>query len=290
MSLANKTAFITGSSRGIGLSIAKRFAQDGANIVIIGKTTEPHPKLPGTIFTAAKEVELAGGQALPIACDIRSEEAVEAAVAAAVERFGGIDIVVNNASAIFPRPTEHTPLKRWDLMHSINARGTFLTTQKCLPYLKQADNPHILAMSPPLDMKEKWFAPHVAYTSSKFGMSLCILGWAGEFKGTIAANALWPRTAIATAAIANVLAGQDAFVRCRKPEILADAAYSIVTKPVDFTGNFIIDDNFLVAEGVTDLERYNVQPGVGALLPDFFVPDEPAAPEGVELMDVVLGH
>jgi len=290
MSLANKTAFITGSSRGIGLAIAKRFARDGANIVIIGKTTEPHPKLDGTIFTAAKEVEEAGGRALPIACDIRSEEAVEEAVAAAVERFGGIDIVVNNASALFPRPTAATPMKRWDLMHGVNARGTFLTTQKCLPHLEKADNPHILALSPPLDMKEKWFAPHVAYTSSKFGMSLCILGWAGEFRGKIAANAIWPRTAIATAAIANVLGDKRALSRCRTPEILADAAYAIVTKPVDFTGNFLIDDSFLLTEGVTDLAPYSVQPGVGALLPDFFVPDEPPAPEGVELVDGVLGH
>jgi citronellol/citronellal dehydrogenase len=290
MSLTNKTAFITGSSRGIGLAIAKRFARAGANVVIIGKTAEPHDKLPGTIFTAAAEVEAAGGQALPVACDIRSEAAVEAAVAAAVARFGGIDIVVNNASALFPRPTAATPMKRWDLMHEVNVRGTFLTTQKCLPYLSKAANPHILALSPPLDIQEKWFSPHVAYTSSKFGMSLCILGWAGEFRGSIAANALWPRTAIATAAVANVLAGPDALALCRTPEILADAAYAIVTKPVDFTGHFLIDDSFLLSEGVTDLDVYRVQPGSGPLLPDFFVPDEPAAPAGVEFVAGVLGH
>jgi citronellol/citronellal dehydrogenase len=290
MSLANKTAFITGSSRGIGLAIAKRFARDGANVVIIGKTTEPHAALPGTIFSAAAEVEAEGGRALPLACDIRSEEAVQAAVAAAVERFGGIDIVVNNASALYPRPTMVTPIKRWDLMHEVNARGTFLTTQACLPHLAKAQNPHILALSPPLDLQEKWFSPHVAYTSSKFGMSLCILGWAGEFRGTIAANALWPRTAIATSAVANLLAGPEALARCRKPEILADAAYAIVTKPVDFTGHFLIDDSFLVSEGVTDLDVYRVQPGSGPLLPDFFVPDAPPAPAGVELAEGVFGH
>lgn len=290
MSLANKTAFITGSSRGIGLAIAKRFARAGAKVVIIGKTAEPNDKLPGTIFTAAAEVEAAGGQALPVACDIRSEDAVEAAVAAAVARFGGIDIVINNASALYPRPTVATPMKRWDLMHEVNVRGTFLTTQKCLPYLAKAASPHILALSPPLDIREKWFSPHVAYTSSKFGMSLCILGWAGEFRGTIAANALWPRTAIATAAVANLLAGPEALALCRTPEILADAAYAIVTKPVDFTGHFLIDDSFLSSEGVTDFDAYRVRPGAGPLLPDFFVPDEPAAPEGVELAEGVVGH
>ena len=195
MSLKGKTLFITGASRGIGLAIAERCAADGANIAIAAKTAEPHPKLPGTIHTAADAVEKAGGKALPVVCDIRDESAVEAAVAKTVETFGGIDIVVNNASAIFPRPTEDTPIKRWDLMHQVNARGTFLVTQKCLPHLKKSDNPHILALSPPLDMKSKWFAPHVAYTSAKFGMSLCVLGWAGEFKGKIAANAIWPRTA-----------------------------------------------------------------------------------------------
>jgi citronellol/citronellal dehydrogenase len=286
--LKNKTALITGCTRGIGLAIGERFAADGANIVIIGKTTEPHPKLEGTVFTAAEAIKRAGGKALPLACDIRDPEAIAEAVGKTVETFGGIDIVVNNASAIFPTPTAKTPVKRWDLMHEVNARGTFVVTQACLPHLEKAENPHILAMSPPLDMREKWFAPHVAYTSSKFGMSLCILGWAGEFRGRIAANALWPRTAIATAAIANVLGNQQALSRCRKPQILADAAYRIVTKPVSFTGNFIIDDTFLLSEGVTDLEQYSVEPG-SPLLPDFFVPEEPAAPEGVVLAGS-LGH
>lgn len=286
--LKNKTALITGCTRGIGLAIGERFAADGANIVIIGKTTEPHPKLEGTLFTAAEAIERAGGKALPLACDIRDPEAVAEAVGKAVETFGGIDIVVNNASAISPTPTAQTPVKRWDLMHEVNARGTFVVTQACLPHLAKAENPHILAMSPPLDMREKWFAPHVAYTSSKFGMSMCILGWAGEFRGRIAANALWPRTAIATAAISNVLGNEQALSRCRKPQILADAAYRIVTKPISFTGNFIIDDTFLLNEGVTDLEQYSVEPG-SPLLPDFFVPEEPAAPEGVVLA-ASLGH
>lgn len=286
--LRNKTAFITGCTRGIGLAIGERFAADGANVVVIGKTAEPHPKLPGTIHTAAAAIEQAGGKALPLVCDIRDPEAVAAAVAQSVEAFGGIDIVVNNASAISPTPTAKTPIKRWDLMHEVNARGTFAVTQACLPHLLNAKNPHILAMSPPLDMREKWFAPHVAYTSSKFGMSLCILGWAGEFRGRIAANALWPRTAVATAAIANVLAGEEALSKCRKPEILGEAAYRIVTKPVDFTGNFLIDDSFLIDEGMTDLDQYSVTPGE-PLLPDFFVPEDPPTPEGVTLAGS-LGH
>ncbi|MCF8880849.1 NAD(P)-dependent oxidoreductase [Hyphobacterium sp. SN044] len=289
MSLKGKTLFITGASRGIGLAIAERCARDGANIVVAAKTDSPNPKLPGTIHSAAEAIEKAGGQALPVVCDIRDESSVEAAVQAAVDRFGGIDIVVNNASAIFPRGTADTPMKRYDLMHQVNARGTFLVTQKCLPYLEKAENPHILALSPPLDMREMWFAPHVAYTSAKYGMSLCILGWAGEFKGRIAANAIWPRTAVATAAISNVLAGEEAFRNCRKPEILADTAYLVLNKPKDFTGNFIIDDTFLVSEGITDLDQYAVDPSQ-ELLPDFFVPDEPPAPEGVKIMNVTLGH
>lgn len=290
MSLKGKTIFITGASRGIGEAIAVRCARDGANIAIAAKTAEPHPKLPGTIHTAAAAIEKAGGKALPIVCDIRDEAAVEAAVVQTVKAFGGIDIVVNNASAIFPMPTKDTPIKRWDLMHQVNARGTFLVTQKCLPYLEKAENPHILALSPPLDMSTKWFAPHVAYTSAKYGMSLCILGWAGEFKGKIAANAIWPRTAIATAAISNVLAGEEAFKQCRKPEILAETAYRALTKPAaEFTGNFIIDDTFLASEGVTDLEQYSVEPGA-ELLPDFFVPGDVPAPEGVKILDIQLGH
>lgn len=290
MSLKGKTIFITGASRGIGEAIAVRCARDGANIAIAAKTAEAHPKLPGTIHTAAAAIEEAGGKALPIVCDIRDEAQVEAAVAQTVEAFGGIDIVVNNASAIFPLSTKDTPVKRWDLMHGVNARGTYLVTQKCLPYLEKAENPHILALSPPLDMRTEWFAPHVAYTSAKYGMSLCILGWAGEFKGRIGANAIWPRTAIATAAIANVLAGEDAFKNCRTPEILAETAYRVLVKPgAEFTGNFLIDDTFLVSEGVTDLEQYSVQPGE-ELLPDFFVPEEPGAPEGVNIMDLSPSH
>ncbi len=290
MSLAGKTIFITGASRGIGEAIAVRCARDGANVAVAAKTAEPHPKLPGTIHTAAEAIEKAGGQALPIVCDIREEAQVEAAVQQTVDRFGGIDIVVNNASAIFPLPTKDTPVKRWDLMHQVNARGTYLVTQKCLPYLEKAENPHILALSPPLDMREKWFAPHVAYTSAKYGMSLCILGWAGEFRGQIAANAIWPRTAIATAAIANVLAGEEAFKQCRKPDILAETAYRVMLKPAaDFTGNFLIDDSFLVEEGVTDLDQFSVEPGA-ELLPDFFVPDEPAAPAGVNIMNITPEH
>lgn len=289
MSLEGKTLFITGASRGIGLAIAERCARDGANIVVAAKTDNPNPKLPGTIHSAAEAIEKAGGQALPVVCDIRDEASVEAAVQAAVDRFGGIDIVVNNASAIFPRGTADTPMKRYDLMQQVNARGTFLVTQKCLPYLEKAENPHILALSPPLDMREMWFAPHVAYTSAKYGMSLCILGWAGEFRGKIAANAIWPRTAIATAAISNVLAGEEAFKNCRKPDILADTAYLVLNKPKDFTGNFIIDDSFLVSEGVTDLDQYAVDPSQ-ELLPDFFVPEEPEAPDGVNIMNVSLSH
>ena len=290
MSLNGKTIFITGASRGIGLAIAERCARDGANIVIAAKTDQPHPKLEGTIYTAAEAVEAAGGKALPIVCDIRDEASVEAAIAKTIATFGGIDAVVNNASAIFPMGTADTPMKRWDLMHQVNARGTYLVTQKCLPHLMKADNPHILALSPPLDMQTKWFAPHVAYTSAKFGMSLCILGWAGEFKGKIAANAIWPRTAVATAAISNILVNEEALKQCRKPEILADTAYRVLTKPAaDFTGNFLIDDTFLVSEGVTDLDQYSYEAGI-ELLPDFFVPEEPPAPEGVKIMDIQLGH
>ncbi|WP_421792360.1 SDR family oxidoreductase [Hyphobacterium sp.] len=290
MSLEGKTLFITGASRGIGQAIAERCARDGANIVVAAKTADPHPKLEGTIYTAADAVEKAGGKALPLVVDIRDEANVEAAIAKSVDHFGGIDIVVNNASAIFPRSTKDTPVKRWDLMHQVNARGTYLVTQKCLPHLEKAENPHILALSPPLDMDVKWFAPHVAYTSAKYGMSLCILGWSGEFKGKIAANAIWPRTAIATAAIANVLAGEEAFKNCRKPEILADTAYLVLNKPAaEFTGNFLIDDSFLVSEGVTNLDQYAVSPG-DELLPDFFVPENPPAPEGVNIMNISLSH
>ncbi len=290
MSLKGKTIFITGASRGIGLAIGERCARDGANIVIAAKSDTVDPRLEGTIHTAAAAIEAAGGQALAVKCDIRDEAQVEAAVAAAVDRFGGIDAVINNASAIYPRGTGDVPMKRYDLMHQVNGRGTFLTTQKCLPHLMKAENPHIIALAPPLDMRGMWFGPHVAYTSAKYQMSLCILGWGEEFKGKIGANAIWPRTAVATAAISNVLANDEAMKNCRKPEILADTAYKVLNKPAaDFTGNFLIDDSFLWEEGERDLDQYSYDPSL-ELLPDFFVPEEPAAPPGVKIMNVTLGH
>jgi citronellol/citronellal dehydrogenase len=274
MSLKAKTLFITGASRGIGLAIARRAAADGANIVIAAKTTEPTPKLPGTIYTAAAEIEAAGGQALPLAVDIREEGAVLAAVAKAVETFGGIDILVNNASAISMSDTEHTPMKRYDLMNGINARGTYLCTQACLPELKKSAaagrNPQVLNLSPPLSMQQHWFAPHTAYTMAKYGMSMCTLGHSGEFKKYgIGVNSLWPRTAIATAAL-QMIPGVNLDL-CRKPEILADAAYLILTAPSSSSGNFYIDDELLAAHGVTDLEQYSVKPGTKHFIPDFFI-------------------
>ena len=270
--LKNKTIFITGASRGIGKSIALRAAQDGANIVVASKTSEPHPKLPGTIYTAAEEIEKAGGQALPYVMDVRFEDQVEATVAQAVDRFGGIDIVVNNASAIQLTGTLDTEIKRYDLMHSINVRGTFLTSQKCLPYLQKAENPHILNISPPLNFEARWFAPHVAYTMAKYGMSLCVLGMAEEFRDDgIAVNALWPRTAIATAAVRNLLGGEQAIQGCRTPEIMADAAYEIMTRPSrECTGNYFIDDQVLADSGATDFDQYAVNSD-HPLMPDFFV-------------------
>jgi citronellol/citronellal dehydrogenase len=271
-SLKGKTIFISGGSRGIGLAIAKRAAQDGANVVIAAKTAEPHAKLPGTIYTAAEEIEDLGGKALPVVCDIRDEKQVENAVAAGVEKFGGLDICINNASAISLTPTLQTKMSRYDLMHQVNTRGTFLVSKTCIPHLLKADNPHILNLSPPLNMEEKWFAPHVAYTMAKFGMSLCVLGMAGEFrKQGIAVNALWPRTTIATAAVKNLLGG-DEMIRCsRKPEIMGDAAHAILTRPSrEFTGNFCVDDEVLESIGITDLSRYAVEPGA-KLFPDFFV-------------------
>ncbi len=283
--LQGKSIFITGASRGIGLAIAKRCAADGAKIAIAAKTVEPDPRLPGTIHSAAEEIREAGGEAFPVQCDIRDEAQVQRAVEMASSEFGGIDIVVNNASAIFPRGTAETPMKRWDLMDQVNARGTFLVTQACLPYLKRAENPHILTMSPPLDMRAKWFAPHVAYTIAKYGMSLCVLGWAEEFKQDgIAANALWPRTIIATAAVKNVLLGEEGMQQARTPDILADAAYRVfIKKTGSFTGNFLIDDTFLHEEGVTDFDAYRVDASK-PLLPDFFVPEEGyPAPPGVDV-------
>ncbi len=269
--LAGKTLFITGASRGIGLAIGLRAARDGARVAIVAKTSEPHPKLPGTIFTAAGEIEAAGGRALPIACDIRSEEQVAAAVARTVETFGGIDILVNNASAISLTGTLETPLKRFDLMHGVNTRGTYLCSQACLPHLLAAANPHVLNLAPPLNLDPKWFAGHVAYTLAKYGMSMCVLGMAEEFRDRgVAFNALWPRTAIATAAIAMI--GGDAMLRhSRKPEILADAAHWILTRPArETTGNFFLDDEVLARAGVTDLTPYAVEPGQ-TLVHDFFL-------------------
>ena len=273
-SLKGKTLFITGASRGIGLAIAKRAAADGANIVIVAKTTETHPKLPGTIYSAAKEIEAAGGKALALAVDIREEDAVMAAVAKAAEAFGGIDILVNNASAISLTNTEATPMKRFDLMNGVNARGAYLCTMACLPELKKSAtagrNPHVLTMSPPLSMKTHWFADHTAYSMAKYGMSMCTLGHAGEFKKYgIGVNSLWPRTAIATAAM-QMIPGIDVAL-CRKPEILSDAAYLILTSATTNTGNFYIDDTLLAAHGVTDLEKYSVTPGTKNFVPDFFV-------------------
>ncbi|MEO7549409.1 MAG: NAD(P)-dependent oxidoreductase [Ramlibacter sp.] len=272
--LKGKTLFITGASRGIGLAIATRAASDGANIVILAKTTDPNPKLPGTIYSAAEAVKAAGGQALPLAVDIRDEEAVTAAVAKAVEVFGGIDILVNNTSAISLSDTEHTPMKRYDLMNGINARGTYLCTQACLAELKKSAQagrkPQVLTMSPPLSMKPHWFAQHTAYTMAKYGMSMCTLGHAAEFsKYGIAVNSLWPRTAIATAAL-QMIPGVDLKL-CRKPEILSDAAWFILTSSGSSSGNFYIDDELLAAHGITDLDKYSVKPGPTKFIPDFFV-------------------
>ena len=279
MSLKGKTLLITGASRGIGLAIGLRAARDGANIVIAAKTAEPHPKLEGTIFTAAKEMEAAGGKALPLMVDIREEAAVAEAMKKAAETFGGIDIVVNNASAINLTQTVQIDMKRYDLMQQINQRGTFMVSKYAIPYLEKAENPHILMLSPPLDMKEKWFAGHVAYSMAKYGMSLVVLGLAGELRAKgIAVNALWPRTTIATAAVRNLLGGDMMMNASRTPEILADAAHMIFGKPSkSFTGNFLIDDSFMAGEGVTDFEQYRIDPSV-ALAPDFFVPDDSIPP------------
>jgi len=282
MSLQGKTLFITGASRGIGLAIALKAAKEGANIAIAAKTAEPHPKLPGTIFTAAADIEQAGGKALPIMCDIRFEDQVEQAVAATVDKFGGIDICVNNASAIALTGTLETEMKRFDLMQGINARGTFMVTKYCLPHLLKAANPHVLMLSPPLDMQPRWFAGHTAYSLAKYGMSICVLGMATEFAGKVAVNALWPRTAIATAAIRLAAGSDEAAKSCRTPEILADAAHAIFEKPNSFSGNFLIDDNFLAENGVTDFDRYRVDPSQD-LIQDFFVPDGVPPPKGVSL-------
>ncbi len=284
MSLAGKTLFITGASRGIGLAIGLRAARDGANVVIAAKTAEPHKKLPGTIYSAAEEVERAGGRALPLVVDVREPDSVKAAVEQAAQHFGGIDICVNNASAIQLTGTLQTDIRRYDLMHQVNARGTFIVSRACIPHLKQARNPHVLMLSPPLDMSPRWFSGHVAYTMAKYGMSMCVLGMAEEFHDDgIAFNALWPRTGIATAAIEFALAGGEGMKHCRTPAIIADAAYAIFNKPSrECTGNFFIDDVLLYAEGERDFDKYRVDP-TKDLMPDFFVPADCALPPGVSM-------
>ena len=273
--LSGKRIFVTGGSRGIGLAIALRAARDGASVAIAAKTSEPNPKLPGTIHSAAQEIRDAGGVALPIQCDLRDEEQIAAAVNQAAQEFGGIDILINNASAINLTPTEATPAKRFDLMFDVNVRGTFLTSQAAIPHLRESAkagrNPHILTLSPPLSMKAKWFQHHVAYTMAKYGMSMCVLGMSEEFRKTgIAVNALWPRTAIDTAAL-QMIPGVDT-AACRTPEILADAAYVILNRQSkDCTGNFFVDDEVLATVGVTDLEKYSVVPGTTDFLLDFFL-------------------
>ncbi|MCE3288899.1 MAG: short chain dehydrogenase [Caulobacter sp.] len=283
MSLSGKTLFITGASRGIGLAIALKAARDGANIAVAAKTAEPHKHLPGTIYTAAEEIEAAGGKALPLIVDVRDEASVYEGVEKCVAAFGGIDICVNNASAIQLTGTEATEMKRFDLMNQVNARGTFLTSKACIPHLKKAANPHVLALSPPLDLAPHWFGRHVAYSMAKYGMSLCMLGMSDEYRGQIAFNGLWPRTGIATAAIQFALAGDEGMRMCRTPAIMADAAYAIFNKKAgEFTGNFLIDDSFLYDEGVRDFEHYRVDPS-RPLMPDFFVPEHMPPPPGVKI-------
>src|SRR6202451_3748539 len=286
MSLKGKTLFITGASRGIGLAIGLRAARDGANIAIAAKTAEPHPKLAGTIYTAAEEIERAGGKALPLVVDVRDERVVKEALDKTAAHFGGVDIVVNNASAISLSPTPATDMKRFDLMHQINTRGTFVVSKWAIGHLEKAQNPHILMIAPPLDMKEKWFAPHTAYSMAKFGMSLVVLGLAGELRDKgVAVNALWPRTVIATAAIQNLLGGEERMRQARKPEIMSDAAYSIFASPSrELTCQFLIDDTFLASRGVTDFERYRVDP-TQELSQDFFLPDDVPPPPNVHTVD-----
>jgi citronellol/citronellal dehydrogenase len=263
MTLEGKTLFISGGSRGIGLAIAIRAAQDGANVALIAKTAEPHPKLEGTVYTAAAQIEEVGGRALPVVGDIRDEEQVARAVAQAVECFGGIDVCVNNASAINLSGTEALEIKRYDLMQAINTRGTFVVSRACIPHLKRSENPHILTLSPPVSLEPRWLGPHIGYTIAKYGMTLCALGFAAEFRADgIASNALWPRTLIATAAVQNLLGGDEAIAHARRPELYADAAYAVITKPSrDCTGNAFLCEDVLAEEGVTDFDRYAYQPG-----------------------------
>ena len=263
MTLKDKTLFISGGSRGIGLEIALRAARDGANVALIAKTSEPHPQLPGTVFTAAEAIEAAGGRALPVVGDIRDASQVESAVAATVERFGGVDVCVNNASAINLAGTEALDMKRYDLMQDINTRGTFVVSRACIPHLKRAENPHILTLSPPISLEPRWLGPHVAYTIAKYGMSLCALGFAAEFREEgIASNALWPRTLIATAAVQNLLGGNEAMAASRKPQLYADAAYAVITRPSrECTGNTFLCEDVLAEEGVTDMDLYAYVPG-----------------------------
>jgi citronellol/citronellal dehydrogenase len=284
MSLAGRTLFITGASRGIGLAIALRAARDGANIAIAAKTDKPHPKLPGTIFTAADEIAAAGGKALPLVVDVRDEAQVRDAIERTVATFGGLDIVVNNASAVSRTPVVDTDMRRFDLMHQVNTRGAFMVSKYAIAHLAKAGNPHILMNSPPLDMREKWFAGSTAYSIAKYGMSLVVLGLAGELREKgIAVNALWPRTTIATSAIKNLLGGERVMQMSRTPAIMADAAYHVFHKPArSFTGNFLIDDTFLAGEGVTDFEPYRVDASE-PLAPTFFVPDDPPPPSGVSV-------
>lgn len=284
MSLRGKTLFITGASRGIGLAIALRAARDGANVAVAAKTAEPHPKLAGTIHTAAAEIERAGGKALPLVVDVRDEANVVAAARQCAETFGGIDICVNNASAINLASTEQVDMRRYDLIQQINTRGTFVTTRACIPFLKRASNPHVLTLSPPLDLNPRWFAPHLAYSLSKYGMSLCMLGMAEEYRAAgIACNALWPRTTIATAAVEFALGGPAMMRRSRKPEIVADAAHVILSRPArECSGRFFIDDSVLFEAGVRDFSAYSVEPGA-TLLADLFVARDSPAPPGVTL-------
>ncbi len=270
--LQGKTVFITGASRGIGKAIGLRLAKEGANVAIAAKTATPHPKLSGTIYTAAEEMEQAGGKALPLIVDVRKEEVVMEAVEKTVDTFGGIDILINNASAIMLTPTLHTPMKRFDLMHAVNVRGTFMTSQKCLPHLLKSENPHILNLSPPLNMDPKWFGSYVAYTMSKYGMSMCVLGMAEEFKRKgVAVNALWPKTTIATAAVKNILGGEELMKSSRTPDVVADAAYHILIKDSKTcTGNFFLDEEVLVEAGISNFDAYAVDPSV-SLTPDLFL-------------------